>query len=87
MAKLPASTSLEADLMERIVTLARVEKRSQAQILEMCIEKGLPGVEAELAAPKVQETPTHYGKSDSRVREVAFKLRKAAGEVAKRQKL
>ena len=58
MAKKPASTSLEEALYQRVARVAKVDRRSIAQILEICVEKALPELEAEQLTLK-EEAPVY----------------------------
>lgn len=48
MSKIPASTSVEEELLARIKLIAQVDRRSVAEVIAWCAELGLPLVEAEL---------------------------------------
>jgi predicted DNA-binding protein len=60
MPKKPASTSLENDIYERVARLAKVDRRSIAQILEQCVERGLPDIEADVLRGEIREEPLAY---------------------------
>lgn len=66
MAKRTASTWIEPDLYERLLRVAKVDRRSLAEVLAMSVEHGLPLLEQELshklhpAAESLTETPPAY---------------------------
>jgi predicted transcriptional regulator len=52
MAKVPASTRIEESLYRRLEVIAKVDRRSISELVEMCIEDYLPTMEAQQEAKK-----------------------------------
>lgn len=52
MAKRAASTRLEAEVMKRLERIAKVDRRTVANVIEICVEEYLPELEAELRTKK-----------------------------------
>jgi len=48
MPKVQTGTSLEEDVMRRIKLIAKVDRRSVAEVIAWCVELGLPKLEDEL---------------------------------------
>ncbi len=61
MSKKTVGARLPQHLVERLETLAKVDRRSVSQIIEILIERGLPALEEHMeVAALLQEKPTAY---------------------------
>ena len=66
MAKKPASTRIEADLMKRLELVARIDRRTVSQMIEMCVERALPELEEEMQ-PDPKEKSVSFRKQEKKV--------------------
>jgi len=48
MAKKPASTNLTEEIWDRVTRVAKVDRRSISEVLEICVELGLPEMERDV---------------------------------------
>jgi hypothetical protein len=49
MAKKPVSTSLDEQIFQRVTRVAKVDRRSIAQVIEICVERALVQLEEEIS--------------------------------------
>jgi predicted transcriptional regulator len=52
MSKIAASTRLAPEVMQRLDLVAKVDRRSYSEVIEVCVEEYLPVLEAEMEAKK-----------------------------------